>query len=83
MEKRKLTKQDIDKVRDIEGFPIGTDEDIIASSDFFLWLIRWAKFISSLHRIFRTIYAHSDNTTKTFLHQVMNGFIQFPFTKRG
>lgn len=33
MEKRKLTKQDIDKVRNIEGFPIGTDEDIIALSD--------------------------------------------------
>lgn len=28
----KLTKEDIDKVRDIEGFPIGTDEDIIALS---------------------------------------------------
>lgn len=33
MEKRKLTKEDIDKVRNIEGFPIGTDEDIIALSD--------------------------------------------------
>lgn len=33
MEKRKLTKEDIDKVRGIEGFPIGTDEDIIALSD--------------------------------------------------
>ena len=33
MEPRKLTKADIDKVRDIEGFPIGTDEDIIALSD--------------------------------------------------
>ena len=33
MEKRKLTKQDIDKVRGIEGFPIGRDEDIIALSD--------------------------------------------------
>lgn len=33
MDKRKLTKEDIDKVRDIEGFPIGTDEDIIALSD--------------------------------------------------
>lgn len=33
MERRKLTKEDIDKVRDIEGFPIGTDEDIIALSD--------------------------------------------------
>jgi len=33
MEHRKLTKEDIDKVRNIEGFPIGTDEDIIALSD--------------------------------------------------
>lgn len=33
MKPRKLTKQDIDKVRDIEGFPNGTDEDIIALSD--------------------------------------------------
>ena len=33
MEPRKLTKEDIDKVRNIEGFPIGTDEDIIALSD--------------------------------------------------
>jgi DNA modification methylase/DNA-directed RNA polymerase subunit RPC12/RpoP len=33
MESRKLTKEDIDKVRDIEGFPIGTDEDIIALSN--------------------------------------------------
>lgn len=33
MERRKLTKEDIDKVRNIEGFPIGSDEDIIALSD--------------------------------------------------
>lgn len=33
MERRKLTKEDIDKVRHIEGFPIGSDEDIIALSD--------------------------------------------------
>ena len=33
MEKRELTKEDLDKVRDIEGFPIGTDEDIITLSD--------------------------------------------------
>ena len=33
MEKRKLTKADIDKVRHIEGFPIANDEDIIALSD--------------------------------------------------
>jgi len=33
MERRKLTKADIDSVRHIEGFPIGSDEDIIALSD--------------------------------------------------
>lgn len=33
MEPRKLTKADLDKVRHIEGFPIGSDEDIIALSD--------------------------------------------------
>ena len=32
MEPRKLTKEDIDKVRHIEGFPKGSDEDIIALS---------------------------------------------------
>ncbi len=29
----RLTKQDIDKVRDIEGFPLGKDEDVIALSN--------------------------------------------------
>lgn len=33
MESRKLTKADLDKVRDIDGFPIANDEDIIALSD--------------------------------------------------
>ena len=33
MESRKLTKADIDKVRHIEGFPVGSDEDIIALSN--------------------------------------------------
>lgn len=33
MEPRKLTKEDLDKVRNIEGFPIGKDEDIIALSN--------------------------------------------------
>lgn len=33
MEHRELTKADIDKVRGIEGFPVGADEDIIALSD--------------------------------------------------
>ena len=30
MEGRKLTKADIDIVRDIDGFPVAKDEDIIA-----------------------------------------------------
>lgn len=33
MKSRGLTKEDLDKVRNIEGFPIGKDEDIIALSD--------------------------------------------------
>lgn len=33
MESRKLTKADLDKVRDIEGFPIADDEDIIGLSN--------------------------------------------------
>lgn len=33
MELRKLTKEDIDKVRHIDGFPIAKDEDIIALSN--------------------------------------------------
>ena len=33
MEPRELKKEDIDKVRNIEGFPNGSDEDIIALSD--------------------------------------------------
>ena len=32
MEPRKLTKKDLDNVRNIKGFPIGKDEDIIALS---------------------------------------------------
>lgn len=33
MKRRKLTSKDIDKVRDVEGFPIATDEAIIELSD--------------------------------------------------
>lgn len=33
MEKRKLTKEDLDGVREIDGFPLGNDEDIIELSD--------------------------------------------------
>lgn len=33
MERKKLTREDIDKIRGREGFPLATDEAIIASSD--------------------------------------------------
>ena len=33
MEPKKLTKADLDRVRHIEGFPTGSDEDIIALSN--------------------------------------------------
>lgn len=33
MDSRKLTKADLDKVRNIEGFPVADDDDIIALSD--------------------------------------------------
>ena len=33
MESRKLTKADLDKVRDVEGFPVGSDDDIISLSN--------------------------------------------------
>lgn len=33
MNPRKMTKEDIDKVRGIEGFPVGSDDEIIALSD--------------------------------------------------
>ena len=33
MEHRKLTREELNNVRNIEGFPIGKDDDIIALSD--------------------------------------------------
>ena len=33
MESRKLTKEDLDKVRSVEGFPVAEDEDIIDLSN--------------------------------------------------
>jgi hypothetical protein len=33
MGRRKLIREDIDKVRHIEGFPVAKDEDIIVLSD--------------------------------------------------
>ena len=54
MEPRKLTKEDIDKVRHIEGFPIGTDEDIIALSNAPYYTACPNPFIEELY--FRIIY---------------------------
>ena len=56
MERRKLTKEDIDKVRDIEGFPIGTDEDIIALSDAPYYTACPNPFIEEFIREFGTPY---------------------------
>ena len=33
MQEKILTTEDLDKVRDVAGFPLGTDENIIALSD--------------------------------------------------
>ena len=33
MDARKMTKEDIDKIREIDGFPMATDDDIIALAD--------------------------------------------------
>ena len=40
MERRKLTKADIDKVRNIEGFPIAEDEDMITGNRYKSYHIR-------------------------------------------
>ena len=51
MEKRKLTKADIDKVRNIDGFPIARDEGIIALSDAQYYASRiYATFCSTQSR---------------------------------
>ena len=34
MKKISLSRDDLDKVRDVEGFPLGTDEDIINISSY-------------------------------------------------
>lgn len=56
MERRKLTKEDIDKVRNIEGFPIGTNEDIIALSDAPFYTACPNPFIEDFIREYSTPY---------------------------
>ena len=64
MEPRKLTKEDIDKVRDIEGFPIGTDEDIIALSDAPYYTACPNPFIKEFIREYGTPYDEKGDTYK-------------------
>lgn len=64
MEPRKLTKEDIDKVRNIEGFPIGTDEDIIALSDAPYYTACPNPFIEEFIREYSTPYDETGDTYK-------------------
>ena len=59
MESRKLTKADLDKVRDIEGFPIADDEDIIALSDAPYYTACPNPFIEEFITKYGTPYAES------------------------
>lgn len=62
MESRKLSKEDIDKVRDIEGFPNGTDEDIISLSNAPYYTACPNPFIEEFIRVNGTPYDEaSDN----------------------
>lgn len=63
MEPRKLTKADIDKVRHIEGFPNGRDEDIIALSDAPYYTACPNPFIAEFIREYGTEY---DETTDNY-----------------
>lgn len=63
MEPRKLTKADIDKVRHIEGFPIGSDEDIIALSDAPFYTMCPNPFIEEFIREYGVPY---DETTDNY-----------------
>lgn len=64
MERRKLTKEDIDKVRNIEGFPIGTDEDIIALSDAPFYTACPNPFIEDFIKEYGTTYDEKEDDYK-------------------
>lgn len=75
MDRRKLTKEDIDKVRGIEGFPIGTDEDIIALSDAPFYTACPNPFIEEFIREYGTPYdeATDDYHCEPFAADVSGG----------
>lgn len=75
MEQRKLTKEDIDKVRGIEGFPIGSDEDIIALSDVPYYTACPNPFIGDFIREYGTLYdeATDDYHREPFAADVSEG----------
>lgn len=62
MEKRKLTKQDIDSVRHIVGFPNGSDEDIIALSDAPYYTACPNPFVGDFIAEFGTPYDEANDT---------------------
>lgn len=75
MNPRKLTKEDIDKVRGIEGFPIGSDEDIIALSDAPYYTACPNPFIEEFIREYGTSYdeATDDYHCEPFAADVSEG----------
>lgn len=75
MERRKLTKEDIDKVRNIEGFPVGTDEDIIALSDAPYYTACPNPFIEEFIREYGTPYDEEtdDYSREPFTSDVSEG----------
>lgn len=75
MEPRKLTKADIDKVRHIEGFPIGTDEDIISLSNAPYYTACPNPFIGEFIREYGTPYdeATDDYHREPFAADVSEG----------
>lgn len=75
MERRKLTKEDIDKVRNIEGFPIGSDEDIIALSDAPFYTACPNPFIEDFIKEYGTTYdeATDDYHREPFAADVSEG----------
>lgn len=62
MEQRKLTKADIDTVRGIEGFPRGSDENIIALSDAPYYTACPNPFIREFVSEYGTPYSENEDT---------------------
>ena len=75
MERRKLTKEDIDKVRNIDGFPIANDEDIIALSHAPYFTACPNPFIEDFIKVYGTPYdeAIDDYYCEPFAADVSEG----------